>query len=94
MNKRRAPTEHNQPIPPTLHFNQNFKSISEVPAEELARQITLVQFDHFKAIGPSEFLKKNWSNDEKKEILAPNIVALARLDTTVILDLSQLTSFY
>lgn len=49
--------------------------IMEIPAESLARQLTLVEFDLIRRISPMECLRKAWSGKDAKE-RAPNIARL------------------
>jgi hypothetical protein len=46
--------------------------------EELARQLTLIDYNLFIAIKPSECLNQNWMHKTLKEELAPNILAMIR----------------
>jgi len=45
------------------------------PSKEIARQITLTEYDYFKKIEPKECLSGAWTKPSKK-LFAPNIVAL------------------
>jgi len=47
---------------------------------ELARQMTLIEFELFKAIKPTEFLDQAWLNKEKEK-LAPGIMNMTRWST-------------
>jgi RasGEF N-terminal motif/RasGEF domain len=44
---------------------------------EIARQLTLVEFDLYKAIAPKELLNLNWMEDDKEE-RAPNVLVMIR----------------
>jgi hypothetical protein len=50
----------------------NFMECNEI---ELARQLTLIDFEKFRLIQPRECLNQNWSK-KNKDILAPNIIAM------------------
>jgi hypothetical protein len=46
----------------------------EFSPDEIAREITLMDCEFFKAISPLEFVGQQW-NKTNKEMLAPNVVA-------------------
>ncbi|KAI9199222.1 ras guanine nucleotide exchange factor domain-containing protein [Polychytrium aggregatum] len=50
---------------------------------EVARQITLIEFELFSAIKPREFLDLAWMKDDKEK-LAPNIMKMARWSNHVV----------
>ena len=50
---------------------------------EIARQLTLIQSEYFRAIHPSELVDASWMKDEKKEKSSPNLLKLNRFETTV-----------
>lgn len=50
---------------------------------EIARQLTLIQSEYFRAIHPSELVDASWMKDEKKEKASPNLLKLNRFETTV-----------
>jgi hypothetical protein len=43
---------------------------------EIARQLTLYEFDLFRRVLPREFLGLAWTNPNMKELLAPNLTAM------------------
>ncbi len=49
---------------------------------ELARQISLIEFELFKAISPKECLNQSWMKKDK-ESLSPNALKLIRWSTSV-----------
>ena len=50
---------------------------------EIARQLTLIQSEYFRAILPSELVDASWMKDEKKEKASPNLLKLNRFETMV-----------
>jgi len=48
------------PILPRSLYDEKF-SILEVDEEEIARQIAIIDYDHFRSIKPSEFLNQAWA---------------------------------
>ena len=50
---------------------------------EIARQLTLIQSEYFRAIHPSELVDASWMKDEKKEKSSPNLLKLNRFETSV-----------
>lgn len=50
---------------------------------EVARQLTLIQSEYFRAIHPSELVDASWMKDEKKEKASPNLLKLNRFETTM-----------
>jgi hypothetical protein len=50
---------------------------------EIARQLTLIQSEYFRAIHPSELVDASWMKDEKKEDASPHLLKLNRFETTV-----------
>jgi len=63
-----APT----PLLPAFLTNDNFDLIDLAPLE-VARQLTLIEFDLFRRVAPKELLHQSWSREDK-ETLAPNII--------------------
>jgi len=51
--------------------------LSDLNVEEVARQLTLIEYDLFKAIKPWECLGQAWTKKDK-EIKAPNIIAMIK----------------
>lgn len=65
-----------RPIVPKNIFSPNLKW-DDVDEEELARQLTLIEFEYFYKIRASEFLHQSWSKTKYKH-RAPRILALIR----------------
>jgi son of sevenless-like protein len=63
-------TLHVEPDLPPLFNGTEFELIDISPLE-IARQLTLIEFDLFKKVQPKECLK-NWDKKER-ELKAPNI---------------------
>ena len=49
---------------------------------ELARQLTLLEFELFKTIKPTEFLDQAWLSKDKEK-LAPGIMSMTKWSTRV-----------
>ena len=60
---------------PLLPPNMTFSSLIELHPEEVARQLTLLEFDLYRAIRPWECLGLAWSKKDK-ETKAPNILKM------------------
>ena len=60
---------------PRIPFVANPKLFQYHP-EEIARQLTLIEFDLFAAIKPSEFLNQNW-NKKTSAITSANILNIS-----------------
>ena len=52
----------------------------------MARQITIIEFEMFKAIKPTEFLDQAWLSKEKEK-LAPGILSMTKWSTRVLTSL-------
>ena len=68
-------------VPPKLLISSKLTldsfDLMQVDATELARQLTLMDFDKFRSIQPRECLNQNWSKPLAiKSVLAPNILAM------------------
>ena len=68
-------------VPPKLLISSRLTldsfNLMDVDETELARQLTLIDFDKFKSIQPRECLNQNWSRALAiKSVLAPNILAM------------------
>jgi len=70
MTGRSAP----EPIIPKVTSDRDFV-VTEASPIEIARQLTLIEYNIYKKIRPSECLKQAW-NKEGKEKNAPNILAM------------------
>jgi hypothetical protein len=57
--------------------------LSDCDALEVARQLTLIEFDLFTKIRPREFVGLSWMKDDK-EVKAPNIIRMVRWSNHVI----------
>jgi len=67
-----------QPAPkPILPKNLQSFTFNDLHAQEVARQLTLIEFDLFKAIQPKELLNQCWNKKNKQE-LAPNVVSMIK----------------
>ena len=56
--------------------------LMDVDSLELARQVTLLEFDYFKQLRAKEFLKQGWTKKDK-EARAPNLLNMIRLSNKV-----------
>lgn len=65
-----------RPIVPKNIFSPNLRWV-DVDEEELARQLTLIEFEYFYKIRTSEFLHQSWSKVRLKH-RAPHILSLIR----------------
>jgi hypothetical protein len=65
-----------RPIVPKNIFSPNL-AWEDVDDEEIARQLTLIEFEYFYKIRASEFLHQSWSKAKYKH-RAPHIIALIR----------------
>ena len=54
---------------------EKIESVTSINALEVARQITLMEFEVFAAIQPSELLQNAWVS-KRKEVVSPNVVLL------------------
>src|ERR1700758_4496430 len=45
-------------------------------SEEIAKQLTIIEFEIFQSIKPAEFLNQNWNRKNSKE-LSPNILRIS-----------------
>ncbi|KAJ3092462.1 hypothetical protein HK102_007086 [Quaeritorhiza haematococci] len=69
-------------LPDSVNEETRFK-LSEVDPLEVARQLTLIEFELFGAIKPREFLDLGWMKPDK-EIRAPNIMRMTRWSNHVV----------
>eukprot|EP00743_Colponemidia_sp_Colp-15_P009148 GILK01009982.1.p1 GENE.GILK01009982.1~~GILK01009982.1.p1 ORF type:complete len:898 (+),score=183.75 GILK01009982.1:127-2820(+) len=75
-------TNRQSPLPPvlprrelTMKQLENGDGLLDLDALEIARQLTLIDFNMFTLIEPQEFMNQAWVKSEKNE-LAPHIVAM------------------
>eukprot|EP01102_Stenamoeba_stenopodia_P019570 TRINITY_DN742_c0_g1_i1.p1 TRINITY_DN742_c0_g1~~TRINITY_DN742_c0_g1_i1.p1 ORF type:complete len:861 (-),score=153.82 TRINITY_DN742_c0_g1_i1:1728-4310(-) len=66
------------PPDPILPRDLTNITLDELDPQELARQLTLIEYNIFKIIQPKEFLNQGW-NRSKKHITSPNILTMIRL---------------
>lgn len=65
------------PLLPRISLGNRIK-LTDINPIELARQLTILEFQHFQAIKPVECLNKAWQNNENKH-LAPNVRQVIKL---------------
>lgn len=65
---------------PTATDEYHFLTLHPV---EIARQLTLIQSEYFRAIHPSELVDASWMKEERKESSSPNLLKLNRFETKV-----------
>lgn len=46
------------------------------PKEEVARQLTLIDFEMFRRLEPCELLNLNWMKEETKYVMSPNVMKM------------------
>ncbi|EPZ36032.1 Guanine-nucleotide dissociation stimulator CDC25 domain-containing protein [Rozella allomycis CSF55] len=63
------------PPPSILPKFENFK-ISDLDPLELARQITLIDWENFSSVKAKEFLQQKWTKPETAKINSPNIMSM------------------
>eukprot|EP01137_Pigoraptor_chileana_P008598 Opistho-2@55665 len=76
LNRNRGMTIDVTP-PPSLIPKGSKSNLWEYDPEEIARQMTLIDFKKFQAIKPNELLGQAW-NKEKDHYKAPNVMALIK----------------
>jgi len=69
-------TQPPKPIPPQSGGG-GVLSLMDIHPIELARQLTIIEYDLWAKIKPWEYLGKNWSRDDKEE-KAPHIVSMIK----------------
>ncbi|KYQ96865.1 Ras guanine nucleotide exchange factor [Tieghemostelium lacteum] len=63
-----------EPVVPKNIFS-NYLNIFDIDEEEIARQLTLIEFDIFRKIKPPELLNQSW-NKPKLKARAPNVLKM------------------
>eukprot|EP01103_Thecamoeba_quadrilineata_P017484 TRINITY_DN6226_c0_g1_i1.p1 TRINITY_DN6226_c0_g1~~TRINITY_DN6226_c0_g1_i1.p1 ORF type:complete len:479 (-),score=114.46 TRINITY_DN6226_c0_g1_i1:54-1382(-) len=63
-------------------MNSQLLDFSDLPSLEVARQLTLLEFEIFRSIKPRELLRKSWMKPNKED-LAPNVISLIQRFNTV-----------
>ena len=56
---------------------------SQLHPKDIARQLTLLMADNFRAIHPSELVDASWMKEKKKEAVSPNLLKHTRFETLV-----------
>ena len=56
---------------------------SQLHPVEVARQLTLIQSEYFRAIHTSELVDASWMKEAQKETASPNLLRLNRFETNV-----------
>ncbi|KAH3758454.1 Ras guanine nucleotide exchange factor [Pelomyxa schiedti] len=59
--------------PPAIILKADVTSLMDIHPEELARQMTLIEWNIWRKIRPREFVRNAWNKQLLKEKLAPNI---------------------
>jgi hypothetical protein len=65
------------PVPILPNKPSDTITFLDIDAEEMARQITLIDFELYRAILPSDFFNKAWTKKDK-DVTAPNLMALIK----------------
>lgn len=76
-----TPPNKTQSLPPNSSINgldSIILSALRVSPEELAGQLTLLDFPEFERIQPDELTSCAWTNKKNKHIVAPNIVSFTK----------------
>ncbi|KAH3765984.1 Ras guanine nucleotide exchange factor [Pelomyxa schiedti] len=72
-----APVHLGEPPPPSILLAKGEpKSLLDFHPEELARQMSLIEWNIWKRIRPKEFIRNSWTKPTLKDKLAPNITAM------------------
>jgi son of sevenless-like protein len=70
--------------PPPLPLSPSLLSpLSLLHPLEIARQLTLILSDYYRAIHLSELVDASWMKELKKETASPNLFKLSRFETRV-----------
>eukprot|EP00761_Pharyngomonas_kirbyi_P002852 gb/GECH01002856.1/.p1 GENE.gb/GECH01002856.1/~~gb/GECH01002856.1/.p1 ORF type:complete len:906 (+),score=270.45 gb/GECH01002856.1/:1-2718(+) len=64
-----------KPLMPSMRVFRSDIQLMDFPSKEIARQITLIEFDIFRKIHPKEFLNQSWNKDNW-ETQAQNIYSM------------------
>jgi son of sevenless-like protein len=62
--------------------------VSDDHAEEIARQLTIIEYNLYKTIKPWEFFNQSWTKKDK-EILSPNILNMIKRFNKVCIQVFQ-----
>ena len=57
--------------------------LHQLHPKEIARQLTLIMAENFRAIHPSELVDASWTKEKKKETASPNLLKHTRFETMV-----------
>ena len=63
--------------------NPNQPNVFQLHPKEIARQLTLIMAENFRAIHPSELVDASWMKEKKKEMASPNLLKHTRFETMV-----------
>jgi hypothetical protein len=66
---------HEPPTPYPVNVPAGQMTLMDIHPEELARQLTLIEYELYKKIKPWECLNQSWAKKDK-ETRAPNILAM------------------
>jgi len=83
--QQRTEVTHTQPPPEPLLFEDaplTPRSADDIHPEELARQLSLIEFNYWKAIRPHEFMNQAWMGRDGPA-KAPHITAMIRMTNNV-----------
>ena len=78
-----SPTKSFSFVRGTKHVEDISLQLADMDALEVARQITLMEFDFFREIKPLELLQNAWMKEDK-EINSPNICKMTKLSNHII----------
>lgn len=67
LQKRKSQAMFSEPAPPSFTPKGEITSIVDIDPRELARQLTLIDYDLCRAIEPKECLGMAWTKEDKEE---------------------------
>ena len=70
-------------LPKSSRRSEDLSFLEANDALEIARQITLMEFEIFEAIKPRELIDLNWKDDDKKRN-APNLIKLSEFHDHIV----------